>query len=376
MVEKKKNTTLRNGLILIGVFLLGMLALYGIFYFFPNVIGETVTKVEKDVTVTDEGIADAVEKVYDSVVVVNTYIKGELYSSGTGFVYKTEDGTAYILTNNHVIDSADQVYVKFTNETVVEAKIVGSDVYSDIAVLSVDEDYIISVAEIGSSEDARLGDTVFAIGAPIGSAYSWSVTRGIVSGKDRLVEVELTSGNTKTPMIVNTLQTDAAINSGNSGGPLANANGEVIGITSIKLAGSTTTSSTIEGMGFAIPIETAVEYAEQLISGNEVTRPYLGIYMLNVTDVYTSFQYRNYYDIVSEADVTTGVIVTDFENNSPAKEAGLEVGDIIIKVDGNDTPSAAYVRYYLYKHSVGEEMTLTIIRDGKERDIKVMLTEN
>ena len=376
MVEKKKNTTLRNGLILIGVFLLGMLALYGIFYFFPNVIGETVTKVEKDVTVTDEGIADAVEKVYDLVVVVNTYIKGELYSSGTGFVYKTEDGTAYILTNNHVIDSADQVYVKFTNETVVEAKIVGSDVYSDIAVLSVDEDYIISVAEIGSSEDARLGDTVFAIGAPIGSAYSWSVTRGIVSGKDRLVEVELTSGNTKTPMIVNTLQTDAAINSGNSGGPLANANGEVIGITSIKLAGSTTTSSTIEGMGFAIPIETAVEYAEQLISGNEVTRPYLGIYMLNVTDVYTSFQYRNYYDIVSEADVTTGVIVTDFENNSPAKEAGLEEGDIIIKVDGNDTPSAAYVRYYLYKHSVGEEMTLTIIRDGKERDIKVMLTEN
>lgn len=376
MVEKKKNTTLRNGLILIGVFLLGMLALYGIFYFFPNVIGETVTKVEKDVTVTDEGIADAVEKVYDSVVVVNTYIKGELYSSGTGFVYKTEDGTAYILTNNHVIDSADQVYVKFTNETVEEAKIVGSDVYSDIAVLSVDEDYIISVAEIGSSEDARLGDTVFAIGAPIGSAYSWSVTRGIVSGKDRLVEVELTSGNTKTPMIVNTLQTDAAINSGNSGGPLANANGEVIGITSIKLAGSTTTSSTIEGMGFAIPIETAVEYAEQLISGNEVTRPYLGIYMLNVTDVYTSFQYRNYYDIVSEADVTTGVIVTDFENNSPAKEAGLEEGDIIIKVDGNDTPSAAYVRYYLYKHSVGEEMTLTIIRDGKERDIKVMLTEN
>ncbi len=376
MVEKKKNTTLRNGLILIGVFLLGMLALYGIFYFFPNVIGETVTKVEKDITVTDEGIADAVEKVYDSVVVVNTYIKGELYSSGTGFVYKTEDGTAYILTNNHVIDSADQVYVKFTNETVVEAKIVGSDVYSDIAVLSVDEDYIISVAEIGSSEDARLGDTVFAIGAPIGSAYSWSVTRGIVSGKDRLVEVELTSGNTKTPMIVNTLQTDAAINSGNSGGPLANANGEVIGITSIKLAGSTTTSSTIEGMGFAIPIETAVEYAEQLISGNEVTRPYLGIYMLNVTDVYTSFQYRNYYDIVSEADVTTGVIVTDFENNSPAKEAGLEEGDIIIKVDGNDTPSAAYVRYYLYKHSVGEEMTLTVIRNGKEQNIKVMLTES
>ena len=366
MVEKKKNTFLRNGIILIVTFLLGMLFLYGIFYLFPNVIGETITKVEKDVTVTDEGIADAVEKVYDAVVVVNTYINGEAYSSGTGFVYKTEDKTAYLLTNNHVIENADDVYVTFTDGTIVEAKVVGSDVYSDVAVLSVDKDYIISVAEIGSSEDARLGDTVFAIGAPLDSAYSWSVTRGIVSGKDRLVQVELTSGNTKTPMIVNTIQTDAAINNGNSGGPLANSNGEVIGITSIKLA-----SSTIEGMGFAIPIETAIDYAEELSSGNEVERPYLGVYMLDVTSAY---YYREYYDIIREANVTSGVIVTDFEDNSPAAEAGLEVGDIITKVDGHDISSSAYLRYYLYKHKVGEEMNLTIIRNGRERDISVMLT--
>lgn len=366
MVEKKKNTFLRNGIILIITFLLGMLFLYGIFYLFPNVIGETITKVERDVTVTDEGIADAVDKVYDAVVVVNTYVNGEAYSSGTGFVYKTEDKTAYLLTNNHVIENADDVYVTFTDGTIVEANIVGADVYSDVAVLSVDEDYIISIAEIGSSEDARLGDTVFAIGAPLDSAYSWSVTRGIVSGKDRLVQVELTSGNTKTPMIVNTIQTDAAINSGNSGGPLANSNGEVIGITSIKLA-----SSSIEGMGFAIPIETAIEYAEQLISGNEVERPYLGIYMLDVTSAY---YYREYYDIIREANVTSGVIVTDFEDNSPAAAAGLEIGDIITNVDGHDISSSAYLRYYLYKHNVGDEMTLTILRNGRERDINVMLT--
>lgn len=366
MVEKKKNTFLGNGIILIVTFLLGMLFLYGIFYLFPNVIGETITKVERDVTVTDEGIADAVDKVYDAVVVVNTYVNGEAYSSGTGFVYKTEDKTAYLLTNNHVIENADDVYVTFTDGTIVEANIVGADVYSDVAVLSVDEDYIISIAEIGSSEDARLGDTVFAIGAPLDSAYSWSVTRGIVSGKDRLVQVELTSGNTKTPMIVNTIQTDAAINSGNSGGPLANSNGEVIGITSIKLA-----SSSIEGMGFAIPIETAIEYAEQLISGNEVERPYLGIYMLDVTSAY---YYREYYDIIREANVTSGVIVTDFEDNSPAAAAGLEIGDIITKVDGHDISSSAYLRYYLYKHNVGDEMTLTILRNGRERDINVMLT--
>ncbi len=341
MVEKKKNTTLRNGIILIVTFLLGALALYGVFYFFPNVIGTTVTKLEKDVTVTDEGIADAVEKVYDSVVVVNAYSSNST-SSGTGFVYKTEDGIAYLLTNNHVIENGDEVYVTFTDGTIVQAEIVGSDVYSDIAVLSVDEEYIISIAEIGSSEDARLGDTVFAIGAPIDSAYSWSVTRGIISGKDRLVEVELTSGNTTTPMVVNTIQTDAAINNGNSGGPLSNSNGEVIGITSIKLA-----SSTIEGMGFAIPIETAIEYAEELINGNET---------------------------IMNAEVTSGVIVTDFENNSPAETAGLEVGDIIIRVDGNDIASNAYLRYYLYRHSVGEEMTLTVLRNGREIDIDVMLT--
>lgn len=369
MVEKKKNTTLRNGIILIVTFLLGALALYGVFYFFPNVIGTTVTKLEKDVTVTDEGIADAVEKVYDSVVVVNAYSSNST-SSGTGFVYKTEDGIAYLLTNNHVIENGDEVYVTFTDGTIVQAEIVGSDVYSDIAVLSVDEEYIISIAEIGSSEDARLGDTVFAIGAPIDSAYSWSVTRGIISGKDRLVEVELTSGNTTTPMVVNTIQTDAAINNGNSGGPLSNSNGEVIGITSIKLA-----SSTIEGMGFAIPIETAIEYAEELINGNEIERPYLGIYMLDVSSVYTNpYYYRDYYETIMNAEVTSGVIVTDFENNSPAETAGLEVGDIIIRVDGNDIASNAYLRYYLYRHSVGEEMTLTVLRNGREIDIDVMLT--
>ena len=369
MTEKKKNTTLRNGLILIGVFLLGMLFLYGIFYFFPNIIGTTITKLEKDVTVTDEGIADAVEKVYDSVVVVNTYLNEEVHSSGTGFVYKTEDNTAYILTNNHVIENSDTVYVTFTNETVVQADVVGSDVYSDIAVLSVDKEYIISVAEIGSSEDARLGDTVFAIGAPIDNAYSWSVTRGIVSGKDRLVQVNLTDGETTTPMVVNTIQTDAAINNGNSGGPLANANGEVIGITSIKLA-----SETIEGMGFAIPIETALDYAEQLIAGDSVERPYLGIYMIDITSIYTNpFYYRDYYNMIIENNITSGVIVTDFENNSPAKSAGLKVNDIITKVDGHNVQSSAYLRYYLYRHDVGDKVQLTILRDGRELTIDVML---
>lgn len=368
MNETKNNKTLKTGIIIVIVFFLGMLAMYGIFYYFPSTIGTVVTKLEKDVTVTDNGIADAVEKVYDSVVVVNTYVNGKASSSGTGFVYQTKDKKAYILTNNHVINGGDDVYVTFTDGTIVKTTIEGSDVYSDIAVLSVGSEYIKSVASLGKSEDSRLGDTVFAIGAPLDSAYSWSVTRGILSGKDRLVEVELTSGNTTTPMVVNTLQTDAAINSGNSGGPLANANGEVIGITSIKLA-----SESIEGMGFAIPIEIALEYAEELINGDEIERPFLGISMIDVTRAYYS---REYYSLIREANITQGVIVSEVQSKSSAALAGLEVNDIITKVDGKDISSSAYLRYYLYRHKVGDEMKVTVIRNNKEKDIKIKLTAN
>ncbi len=368
MNEKKHSNFLRNGIILILVFLLGELVMYGVFHYYPNIVGTTVTKVEKDVTVTDSGIADAVEKLYDAVVVVNTYVDGEAYASGTGFVYKTEGDVAYLLTNNHVISDADDVYVTFTDGSVVKTKVVGSDVYSDIAVLSVDKDCIISIADLGSSEEARLGDTTFAIGAPIDSAYSWSVTRGIISGKDRLVEVSIDNNNS---MVVSTIQTDTAINSGNSGGPLANSNGEVIGITSIKLASSN--SGTVEGMGFAIPIETAVKYAEELINGESITRPYLGIYMLDVTNAY---YYREYASLIRETGVSKGVVVTEIEAKSPAALAGVKEEDIIIEVDDNEISSVAYLRYYLYKHDVGDEMKLTIIRDNKEIEVTVKLAAN
>ncbi len=372
MNEKTNNHILRNGIILIVTFFIGMASMYGVFYFFPALIEKQVTKLEKQVTVNENGIADAVDKLYDAVVVVHNYVKGKEYASGTGFVYKTSGKKAYILTNNHVINESEDIYVTFTNGKVVKTEIVGSDIYSDVAVLSVDKDEIIAIAELGKSENSRLGDTVFAIGAPLDSAYSWSVTRGVLSGKDRLVQVELTSGNTKTPMVVNTIQTDAAINSGNSGGPLANSNGEVIGITSIKLA-----SSSIEGMGFAIPIETALEYAEELINGKEIERPYLGISMLDVIDVYQNIyyypSYREYYSMINEAKLEAGVIIADVEAKSSASLAGLQKNDIITKVDGNDIASSAYLRYYLYKHKVGDEMKLTIIRNNKEMDLKVKL---
>lgn len=365
MNEKKKNNALRNGIILIVVFLLGMGGMYFIAYKFPVIIGEVVTKEERKVSITDNGIAEAVDKLYDSVVVVNSYYDNG-YSSGTGFVYKVDGNKAYILTNNHVIKDANEVNVTFTDDTVVKADVVGSDTYSDIAVLSLSKEHIKGISEIGDSNKARLGDTVFAIGSPIDSEYSWSVTRGIVSGKNRLVEVPLDDGYDS--MVVNTIQTDTAINNGNSGGPLANSNGEVIGITSIKLA-----DEKVEGMGFAIPIEIALGIADELIKNKTVTRPFLGINMIDVKDAYYTRQYNS---LVRNLEDLKGVVVSNVEKKSPADLAGIESLDIITKIDGNKVSSKAFLRYYLYSHKPGDTMKVTVIRDGKEKEINVKLTDN
>ncbi len=360
----KKNNKLLSVLICIGVFFLGVAAMYAVIYFFPTSLTTITTRLEKDVTVTDKGIADAVEKIYDSVVVVKTYKDGKVYSSGTGFVYKTEKDTAYILTNHHVIESGDKIKVIFTNEKEEDVKVVGSDEYADVALLAIDKDKVVSVAKIGSSADIRVGDTAFAVGAPLDTAYSWTVTRGIVSGKDRMVEVSVNNSNA-ADWVMSVLQTDAAINSGNSGGPLANSNGEVIGITSLKLV-----SSGIEGMGFAIPIETAVEYAERFISGEEMTQPYLGASMLNLNEAQ---YYRDFSKYLKNTDLENGVLLAEIEKNSAADKAGLKTGDIIVGLDDYKIENFAYLRYYLYQYNAGDEVTVKFYRDGNLKNAKVKL---
>ena len=363
--EQRKNNN-KNFLIIIVAFLVGLLMMYGIIHFFPNLFTITTTKLEKDVTVTDKGIADAVEKIYDSTVVVTTYVNGKAYGSGTGFVYQKKDKKAYILTNNHVIENGDKVYITLTNGDTVETEIVGSDVYSDVGVLSVDEDKVLAVANLGKSSDLRIGDTVFAVGAPIDDAYSWSVTRGILSGKDRLVNVSSSNSRTNSDIVMKVLQTDAAINNGNSGGPLANSNGEVVGITSLKLA-----SSYIEGMGFAIPIEDALDYAEKIVNKEAIVRPYIGVNMLNLSTLY-----QQYYSLIEKLNLTGGVVITDVYDGSPAKKSGIAKGDIIVAVDGQTLKNIAYFRYQLYKHKVGEEVEITFYRNEDKKTVKVKLVSS
>lgn len=372
--EQLVKKTSNKKIIIVGIvmFFVGAIGLYSLIYFFPEPFVKTITEQTevRNVTVTDTGIADAVDKLYDAVVVVKTYVDGQLYATGTGFVYKEDGDTAYILTNNHVIEGGDEIYVEFTDGSNVITTVEGSDSYSDIAVLSVDSSYVTTVAQIGSSEEARVGDTVFTVGAPIDSStYSGTVTRGIVSGKNRLVSVSSSNSGT-SDMMMSVLQTDAAINSGNSGGPLANANGEVIGITSLKLSSGSTTSASIEGMGFAIPIETALDYAEKLERGETIERPQLGISMRNLSDA----MYYHYQEL-RNIDIDAGVYVEEVTSGSPAADAGIRVGDIIISADGEDVDNLAYLRYLLYTHDVGDTMELTIYRNGDEVNLTVTLDQ-
>lgn len=370
-MNEEQNKQRRSLVSYLIIFFVGCLVMYAVVYFFPTSITKNVTKLEKDVTVTDTGIADAVEKIYDAVVIVSTYKDGTYISSGTGFVYKKDNNKYYILTNHHVIDGGNKVTVTFTDETIEETKVVGSDQYADIAVLSLETSKELTVASLGDNEKSRVGDTTFAVGAPLDSVYSWTVTRGILSGKDRTVEVSI--GNSRSnDYIMKVLQTDAAINSGNSGGPLCNSNGEVIGITSLKLV-----SSGVEGMGFAIPIEIALSYVDRLEKGESISRPYLGIQTLDAEAyINNKFYYQRNYHFNLDSSIEKGVIVASVENNSVAAKAGLKEGDVIFQIDGNETGDSTHFRYLLYKYKVGDTITVKFYRGKDVKELKITLSES
>ena len=360
----KKNIT---GCIVSSVvaFFVGVIGTYLVVVNF-NPTTENVIKNIKSVEVVDNSIADAVEKAYDAVVVIEAYNNDTLKSTGTGFVYKKTGGKGYIMTNNHVVDGANNVKIIYSNGTTTTADILGKETYSDIAVLTVKDDTVLSVVSLGDSTKMRLGDTVFTIGSPLGSEYSGTVTRGILSNKDRLVAVSLTSGST-SDWIMKVLQTDAAINPGNSGGPLLNINGEVIGINSLKLV-----ENEIEGMGFAIPIEDAIYYAEILEKGEKISRPYIGIGMLDISNPYS----LRYYGINIDSSVTSGVVITEVEKNSPAYKAGLQKGDVIYQINDEDVNSIAEFRYVLYKSRPGDTITLKYYRGADKKSVNVKLVKN
>ena len=330
-------------------------------------LGQNVVKNITESKYTETSIAKAVEKVYDAVVVVEAYKQDSLYSTGTGFVYKKEGNKAFAMTNNHVVDGADSIKLILSNNEEIEAKVLGKETYSDMAILETDATKILAVASLGNTDKLKAGDTVFTVGSPEGAEYFGTVTKGVLSAKDRLVEVSYSGSVSDYYMRV--LQTDAAINPGNSGGPICNISGDVIGITSMKLV-----DDSVEGIGFAIPIEDAVHYAELLEKGETIIRPFFGISMMDINsnNNYTLWQSG----ITIPEDVTEGVVVLEVTNNSPASKAGLKKGDIILQLGDEKIKSVAKFRYELYKHEVGEKVEVKYMRNGKIKTKKVTLEKN
>lgn len=353
------------GYILTGIlcFIVGAGLVVGAIYFFPKEVVKTIT--EKSVSITDTGISESVDKINDAVVVIETYENGELTGTGSGFVYDTDDEFGYVMTNHHVIETGDSILITYSDDSTSEATIIGSDSYADIAVLKVPVKSVLKVASIGKSSDLKVGDTVFAVGSPMGKEFKNTVTKGILSGKDRLISVSV--NNNDADYILNVMQTDAAINPGNSGGPLCNINGEVIGINNLKIV-----KDTVEGLGFSIPIEDALKYAESIRTTGSVKRPYVGVSMINVNNVY---QLR-YSGINIDKDITEGIVVVDVEKDSPADKAGFEKGDVITKIGDYKVSNIAEFRYRLYTYDIDAKVDVIVNRNGKEKTISVTLGSN
>ncbi|HLS35327.1 MAG TPA: S1C family serine protease [Bacillota bacterium] len=285
--------------------------------------------------------------------------------TGSGVIYKTDDEYAYIITNHHVIERADLIEVVLSDETTVEADLLGSDIFTDLAVLRIDGSNIDKVIERGSSDNLKVGEPAIAIGNPLGHMFSGSVTQGVISGTQRTIPLDINQDG-RADWQAEVIQTDAAINPGNSGGALINMDGQLIGINSMKI-----NQSSVEGIGFAIPIDTAWPIIQELEETGEVTRPYIGIELYSLDDVPRSEWSRT---LKLPEDVEGGIYIWSVEPFSPADEAGLTRLDVITEIDGEKILGSLELRKVLYQEKeVGEEIDIVFYRDGERRETTVTL---
>ena len=292
-----------------------------------------------------------------------------VYGEGSGVIYKKDGDSAYLVTNNHVVKDAEKLEIMMANGKKVVGKLVGSDTYSDLAVIKISSKYVTTVAEFANSDKIKVGEPAIAIGSPLGSDYANSVTEGIVSSLSRTVTSQNENGET---ISTNAIQTDAAINPGNSGGALINIKGQVIGINSSKIASSNNSNSgvAVEGMGFAIPSNDVVSIINQLEEKGEVVRPALGISMANLSEASTSG--RDTLKIPS--DVTSGIVVLSTQSGMPA-DGKLKKYDVITEIDGKKVASISDLQSILYKHKKGDKIKLTFYREKDKQTVEIQLTK-
>ena len=334
----------------------------------------------------ENSTTQAVNKVKDAVVSIITYSSSssrqssvfnadetnsdsdnqQIASEGSGVIYKKDDKDAYIVTNTHVINGASKVDIRLADGTKVPGEIVGSDTFSDIAVVKISSEKVTTVAEFGDSSQLSVGETAIAIGSPLGSEYANTVTQGIISSLNRNVSLKSEDGQA---ISTKAIQTDTAINPGNSGGPLINIQGQVIGITSSKIASNGGTS--VEGLGFAIPSNDAQNIIKQLESNGKVTRPALGIQMVNLSNVGASDLRK----LNIPSGLTSGVVVRSVQSNMPAN-GHLQKYDVITKVDDKEIASSTDLQHALYNHAIGDTIKITYYRNGKEETTSIKLDKN
>ncbi|SDJ56977.1 S1C family serine protease [Salimicrobium halophilum] len=334
--------------------------------------GNTTRKVDVDVTTQ---ITEVVDKVKPSVVgVVNMQSQTNFWEQpsdpqqagiGSGVIYKQEEGSAYVVTNHHVIEGASEIEVVLSDETRVSAQLVGSDVFTDLAVLKMSADSVEHTIELGNSDNLKAGEPAIAIGNPLSLNFSGSVTKGIISGTQRAIPQDL-NGDGMEDWQAEVIQTDAAINPGNSGGALINIEGQLVGINSMKIA-----QSAVEGIGFAIPINTATPIIEELEQYGQVNRAFLGVEAYGLNEVPSS-EWQETLNLPEE--VEGGLYLRRVSQMSPAAKAGLEPMDVITELDGNAVTDIIELRKYLYREKdPGEEMEITYYRDGEENTVTVTL---
>ncbi|WP_145395421.1 S1C family serine protease [Staphylococcus cohnii] len=282
--------------------------------------------------------------------------KSEEAGVGSGVIYQKNNGSAYIVTNNHVIDGASEIKVQLHNSKQVDAKLIGKDALTDIAVLKIDDTKGTKAIDFANSSKVKTGDSVFAMGNPLGLEFANSVTSGIISASERTIDTQTSAGANK----VNVLQTDAAINPGNSGGALVDLNGNLVGINSMKIA-----NEQVEGIGFAMPSNEVKVTIKELVKNGKIDRPSIGIGLLNLSEIPDEYKKQ------LNTDRKQGIYVAKVYADS-----GLKEGDIITKIDDEKVKEDTELRSYLYEHKKpGDNVNLTIERKGKTQSIDVKLTE-
>ncbi|MGE6377365.1 S1C family serine protease [Peribacillus muralis] len=326
-------------------------------------------------------VTDAVDKASDAVVGITNIQETNFWGqgsnaedssaeagTGSGVVYKKDDGKAYIVTNNHVIEGANELEVTLSDGTKLPAKLQGSDPWTDLAVIVVDGNKIKTIAEFGKSEKLKPGEPVIAIGNPLGLQFSGSITQGIISGLERTIEVDINEDG-QVDWNAEVIQTDAAINPGNSGGALVNMSGQVIGINSMKIA-----ENAVEGIGLSIPIDSVIPIINDIEEFGEVKRAFLGVNLASVEEI---SQYHQQNTLKLPKKVTSGVAITGVQSNSPASKAGLKEFDVIVGMDKEEIHDVVELRKYLYNDKkIGDKVKIIYYRDGKKESTEVTLSNS